>query len=72
MNPGWVFRVCDVWLHNEPRSLEPALNLKGSQNKISLSNMTSFCSVHSILRVKHTLYLKNNPTSSSLILLKIF
>ena len=72
MNPGCVYRFCAIWLLAELRYLEPALNLKGSHNKISLTNMTSFCSVHSILRVKHTLYLKNNSTNSSLILLKLF
>ena len=48
MNPGCVYRFCAIWLLAELRYLEPTLNLKGSHNKISLTNMTSFCSVHSI------------------------
>ena len=39
---------CALGLYAEPRSLELALNLKGSHNKISLTDMISFCSVHSI------------------------
>ena len=68
-----MFRFCAIWLLAEPRSLELAFYLKGSHNEISLTNMASFYFVLSTPSTifKHTLYLKNKPINSSLILLKL-